>query len=978
MSAWTGYINKPSDKARVLSDGRIVVNPRLWVNPDGYKAAVESMKSTPEAKRQALEILPQLQKRAATDLINSLQTIRDVPEVKEWFDAHPGTVEEQAAALVKEQKGAVFAQAMNRVNSGGAGIANQGIGVLAALTGFVKDKTGLSLGDDYLHQSMQYWHERSGAWERLAALGDTGVIADSATKVLGGATSMLPPLAGGKVATSLAGRFLGAGKGLQAVGMGSTSLIAAGQSGGGTYSDAYAAHVQRGLPEAEARKQALKPALVSGIITGLTTGFGGAKGVESIFRSNAGRELVKKTLLERAKAVGINMGEEALEEGTDTLLQGINARLTYNPDKPLEEIVGEAFEAAWIGGVLGGSVSGVRQGAEMRDTAKQERLEQEVSEINGAEMNEQGADAEARLDFSRGKELREGRLAKQMQDIATPGAFRRGPASQAKDLGDIVRESSIVPGEAKLLDYGYPFYEGDTTYRFEHQEGGVAFIHVGNGKVWLTSNDMRSDPQKEKERERMKGAEGEQKQGVKKADESDYIQGGDLLYQSAMTYAHNNGLKFTPDNVVSDIAKLRRNSHMLSSALRHGTTKHLWPFGAETSANDSVASGWKEGDSKEAFEHNLELLANQELQNVEKVLDKKGQRITDLHYDEASDTIEKQTKNPDGTLSGWQRLSEGDLESLVDGLDPGNSGVGPTTLSRALLIQSALEGHELVRNSAEHYRSEETLRGGVVPAGRREKLRRVLGSREAPRKIFYSRGESSDSGRIQRTGVTQAETAAAETRLKSSAEGRAIYGNVLIVDSREALDGLKGRPDRQGYHAEDWNLMQDAEGFHDPRNGTVVLFRNNIRVLEGETAAQAMARVVVHERVGHHGFDALRKNDSKFSGAWSSLAQAIPQKEMQELETRYKYLEGNRDVLALEWFAHRVGDMEGRAQLEPGSLTQRMWQALRDFVERIYSPLGDPSKPMSPQALDAHVRSLIKATRRNMVKTGRRNPHNRE
>jgi hypothetical protein len=162
--------------------------------------------------------------------------------------------------------------------------------------------------------------------------------------------------------------------------------------------------------------------------------------------------------------------------------------------------------------------------------------------------------------------------------------------------------------------------------------------------------------------------------------------------------------------------------------------------------------------------------------------------------------------------------------------------------------------------------------------------------------------------------------------------------------------------------------MQDAEGFHDPRDGTVVIFRDNMRVLEGETAAQALARVVVHERVGHHGFDALRGSDSTFAEEWSKLAAAIPADQMKELAGRYEHLNGNREALALEWFAHQVGNMEGRAQLQPGSVVQRMWQAMRDWVVRYYNPLGNPSKKMTQDVIDAHVRGLIRATRRGMVR----------
>ncbi len=207
-----------------------------------------------------------------------------------------------------------------------------------------------------------------------------------------------------------------------------------------------------------------------------------------------------------------------------------------------------------------------------------------------------------------------------------------------------------------------------------------------------------------------------------------------------------------------------------------------------------------------------------------------------------------------------------------------------------------------------------------------------------------------------------------QNALGRTAQGRAIWGDVLVVDRRDALDGQQGRPGEQDYHADDWALMQGAEGFHDLRTGQVVIFRENIRVMEGETPSQAVARVVLHERIGHHGFDVLRASDPGFARSWSTLARSIPKAELNALRSSYGHLEGNEDSLALEWFAHRIGDLESARQLEPGSVLGRMWEAVRDWMQRYFAPLsGDPSRPMSQQALDAHVRAFASRIRQNMV-----------
>lgn len=53
---------------------------------------------------------------------------------------------------------------------------------------------------------------------------------------------------------------------------------------------------------------------------------------------------------------------------------------------------------------------------------------------------------------------------------------------------------------------------------------------------------------------------------------------GSSMYAVALNYAHNNGIVFVPDPAgVSDDAMIRRNEHMLSSALKFGTTRHMRP-----------------------------------------------------------------------------------------------------------------------------------------------------------------------------------------------------------------------------------------------------------------------------------------------------------------------------------------------------------------------------------------------------------------
>lgn len=81
---------------------------------------------------------------------------------------------------------------------------------------------------------------------------------------------------------------------------------------------------------------------------------------------------------------------------------------------------------------------------------------------------------------------------------------------------------------------------------------------------------------------------------------------GSALYAVALSYAHNNGLVFVPDPAgVSEDAMIRRTEHMLSSALKTGTTRHMLPHTAQ-------GLDWRVGDD----EHNVLELIRASADNV--------------------------------------------------------------------------------------------------------------------------------------------------------------------------------------------------------------------------------------------------------------------------------------------------------------------------------------------------------------------------
>lgn len=363
---WEDKLNKRAETSRRLSDGRVVVNPSLWADPDAYEKAVQDSQGTEDGKKQALAIMPELRRKAAEEIAKAVSVL---PDFKQFLDEQPGSLEDKVAALIKEQKrGGALDQAINRmVGGGGSAIAQQALGTLAAMTGFVKDKTGVSLGSDALHRAMQWASDRGRAYETAAQLAATHPAINFGTELLQAGTSLLPAAAGGT-----AGHVIGGSTKAAVVG---SAVAAGGQSLGGTYADAYQKTLQDALAkgaapqdaERTARAESFTPAIASGILTSILTAGGGAKGVEAMFRSAAGRDVVKRTLAAKLREIGMDVAEESLEEGLDELGQGIIAQMTFDPNRSVVSIVEQSVKAAVMGGFLGGAVSTVKTVADGRE-----------------------------------------------------------------------------------------------------------------------------------------------------------------------------------------------------------------------------------------------------------------------------------------------------------------------------------------------------------------------------------------------------------------------------------------------------------------------------------------------------------------------------------------------------------------------------------------------------------------------------------
>lgn len=169
-------------------------------------------------------------------------------------------------------------------------------------------------------------------------------------------------------------------------------------------------------------------------------------------------------------------------------------------------------------------------------------------------------------------------------------------------------------------------------------------------------------------------------------DVADYSdgQGGRRIYNAVANYTHNTGKTFVGDPAgLSDKAMARRLENMISSALKFGTTRHLWPHERQEQGGAGVKPiKWKDGDDA----YNLKEMINA---SSEATLNQFPE-IRDLRYNPRTDEIEGVKNGKIYTRGDIEAIAKGKRASAAAGGSPVTA--GGKTLERAILTHTILRG----------------------------------------------------------------------------------------------------------------------------------------------------------------------------------------------------------------------------------------------------------------------------------------------
>lgn len=210
---------------------------------------------------------------------------------------------------------------------------------------------------------------------------------------------------------------------------------------------------------------------------------------------------------------------------------------------------------------------------------------------------------------------------------------------------------------------------------------------------------------------------------------------GELVYQAVATYAHNTGKVFIGDPAgLSDQALRRRTEQMLSSALKHGTTRHIAPHPRQISGDAKLGVPglqWVYGDDN----GNVERMIDVSLRSIENAFP----NAKLIGYDSATNQFYR-------TDTGQRFADRGQLAGLVGQAIARRLGVAGTagatgqagwrTVARAALFRDLKARSALVADAP----NGRTVLDGLREVGPRLERGEAAGGGEPTKnRIFYSR-----------------------------------------------------------------------------------------------------------------------------------------------------------------------------------------------------------------------------------------------
>ena len=400
---------------------------------------------------------------------------------------------------------------------------------------------------------------------------------------------------------------------------------------------------------------------------------------------------------------------------------------------------------------------------------------------------------------------------------------------------------------------------------------------------------------------------------------------GSALYNIVATYAHNNGKVFIgdPEGLSSD-ALYRRTENMISTALRFGTTRHIWPHPDQVT---KLKIDWEDGQDA----HNLDEM----LKASYTYISKHFPQIEDISYDFESGQF-KATSDESGTGGRVEDVfTDAAFKILAKPAGPGAARAGSRTLKRAALTGTVL------REAGKGSEGRKRLLGSLVQ-------RLSAGVADTPLKGILYRKETRPSD-----GFFNSPSSIATG---PRGPGLSVSNIQSIIDEFSA--SLKGVPDieytvertqKEAFGA-DARTGDHVKGGYYAKTGQIVLVAENI------TSRADALRVLRHETLAHFGLNTLPAETK------NAIIQKITEsRDSSSLKKIWESVDRDYDEASEETKAEEV---LARIAEDPMGRLSKLWNDILRLIEEGLRKVGLLKAPITKAELREMVEALADRIRR--------------
>ncbi|TDU62550.1 hypothetical protein EI77_04652 [Prosthecobacter fusiformis] len=366
-----GMFGSDERETRMMSNGALIVHPRLHGDAQAYKNAVNRSSASPEAKRIALEMQPSVQRQWAAQMVDTLvaeQDIPGLPSFNQWREEKirqdqntRGTLgfikldlPDMAIRYMDEMKQRpawqkyvdTFTRRLVTVGGHvGASVLSLASMVLqhTPQSRLTHQLTGIDISQTLAESAVSWTRSNNSISSSLGLKGGLDTIGLKATAIL---ADGIP-----QIGSSLLGGS--ALKGLQLSKWLSTVAISGSQSAGQTFTSMYTQMRDQGISHEQAFKTTLPAALSAGAATavlGVVMDKVGLTGMDHL-GSSLKDPTVKKAITDlwkqqfkhlagKTATATAGTAKEMVEETADSLFNEMIQALALNPNAKLDEIIG--------------------------------------------------------------------------------------------------------------------------------------------------------------------------------------------------------------------------------------------------------------------------------------------------------------------------------------------------------------------------------------------------------------------------------------------------------------------------------------------------------------------------------------------------------------------------------------------------------------------------------------------------------------